>query len=371
MIPMLTRLEMELAQCADPIRQAELLAERASYLARTGHFAEANEILSTLRKSYGDGRSARVSVWIMFVEGLVLYFERISVDARDKILRAHTISSAAGISDMRLLTAAWLAHLEFERSKYDDMGRLLAAVIEYPGESSPGVRSRVALVLGDAFAYSGDRVKSQLWFEFCRRRAVDAGDRATMGALMYNRPAFRLARLRVEHFVHDDTLDPDLLRLLEMELNSSWEFQIGTNVAALSHLVKLAKAQVLIFREKFVEAIEVLLVLREQLALLENRPNRSSVLAELGWCFLKNGNTEAAYDSLRDIDLVDIRCLDVDDRLVAFSMLIKIAESMGDRRVTNVLECELLNAHTEYDIDMASLATVLNSEVFWQIPGSW
>ncbi len=370
MIPMLTRLDQELAQCADPIRQAELQAERASYLARTGHFVEANEILSALRKSYGDGRSARVSVWIMFVEGLVLYFERVSADARDRLLRAHAISSAAGLPDLRLLTAAWLAHFEFERGSFEEMGRLIALVSASPDNSSPDVRARVAIVLADAFSYSGDPVKAQMWFEICRQNALEAGDRATVGALMYNRSAFGLWRARVEHFGHGDLVDLERLSLLEIELSSSWAFQVGTNVVSLSHLIELSRARFLIFRNRFSEAIEILAPLQSRMSSLENRNNRSSVVADLGWCFLNSGNAEAARNILRDVDLADIRKLDVDDRLVTFSILTRIADSLGVVSRRMEYESELLDAHLAYNEEMARLKAVLDSDSFSLFPRS-
>jgi hypothetical protein len=362
MTPMLTRLEQELAVCHDPIRQAELHAERAAYLARTGHFGEAAEVLSWLRKSYGDGRSARVSVWIMFVEGLVLYFERLSADARDRLLRANAISSAAGLSDLHLLTAAWLAHLEFEHGNFEEMGRLLSILVSYPDRISPSIKSRMAIVLADAFAYSGDRKKSQLWFEICRQNALDAGDRATVGALMYNRAVFGLWRLRIDHFAYGHPVDLNHLGLLEMELDSSWAFQKGTDVVSLNHLVVLSRARMLVFRNKFAEAIDVLQELRDRIPLLENRVNRSSVLSDLCWCLYKSEDSDAALDIARNIDFIEVRHLDVDDRFVAFSILAQVADGLGDSTLQLMFQSEIVAAHQAYIAEMTRLQSILHSD---------
>jgi len=329
MTPLLTRIDQELSTCTDPLRRAELLADRACYLARTGDFEGANAIASSLRRDYGDGRNARISVWIMLVEGLVLFFEALSSSARDRIFRANVLSKAMQLPRLAALTGVWLAHIEFDRSAYDSMARALSDSIKSADGHCHDVQSRAGLVLGDAYLYLGDRDLSQVWYEHARRHATEIGDRAAIGALMYNRAAFGLASIRIGHHVHNQIADEQYLKFIEMELESAWSFQVGTRVTSLAHLIDLCRARIAIVQRRFVAAVNILERLHMDLHRWEDRPNRPSVLVDLVWCLLMVGRRDDAIGLHAELASYNYKLLDIDDQVVFMSTLMKINEFLS------------------------------------------
>lgn len=321
MTPLLTRIDEELARCSDPLWRAELMAERGCYFARVGNFAGANEIIAWLRHAYGDGRYERISVWTMLLEGLVLYFENVSSSSRDRIFRANTLAAAAGMKRLVALTSVWCAHVDFERSAYSQMAEMLSIAIISVQFNEHDVHSRLGLVLGDAYAYSGARADAQYWYEHARRHAIEIGDQATVGAIMYNRPAFALAALRLNHHLAAAQFDRLALRHIEMELRSAQSFQVGTAVTALPHVLEIAKARVAMCIGRFAEALSAFQTINSTLPGSESRGNRSSVVADIALCAHSSGRIEIVRSILESIKPMDIESLDIDDRVIAASIL--------------------------------------------------
>jgi len=368
MIPLLTRIENELALCTDPLKAAELQAEKAAYLARIGEFEGAKNILAAIRQNYGHERGVRISIWIMLIEGLVSYFDNLSSSARDRIYRANIISTAAAIGDLGCLTGAWLAHLDFERSAYEEMVATIVKVLRDATEDDYSIWSRVGMVLGDAFLYIGERAHAQTWYANSHKNALRIGDRAAVGALMYNRAAFGLSRLRVDHYALGSTLDQEALKFIELELASAWNFQQGTSVTALTHLVDLSHARAAMMRGYFVDALAKLSSLQEDLAILEDRPNRSFVVADLIWCNMKLGRIDIALELLRKLNIDDVRALDIDDQFVAFSIIVNSMQYLPDL-VDCAVYCEGLNLSRQlYESETARLRTLLFAAELNRIP---
>lgn len=151
---LLARLDHELAGCRDPLRRAELLAERGCHLARVGDRAGAQRIAAELRQDHGDGRASRIAVRIMLLEGLMLFFDNLDPAATDRILRAHTVALAWRHDDLIRLTAAWLAHMQFVLGDYAAMARALEPCFDRPGACREA-SSRVCVVLGNAHQIAG------------------------------------------------------------------------------------------------------------------------------------------------------------------------------------------------------------------------
>lgn len=372
MIPLLTRIDNELATCTHPGRSAELWAERASYLARTGEFTEAHEILARLRQGFGDGRDARVSVRIMLLEGLLLYFEKASRLARDRVLRAKTIASAVGIVDLSLLSSAWLAHMEFECGNYSAMFHLLESIVCDRSLASPDLRARTALVIANALSYCGNDAVAQRWFEACRQACVDAGDRATMGAVMYNRVAFRLARLWVRGIAYRDAIDVERINMLEKELESAWAFQVGTSVSALSHLTELSRARILMLKMEFSRAADVLSPLLTQMSALGDEDRRPCVVIELAYCRLLSSQDVDVDELLRYVDASKvIHGLDVDERMAAMAMILELAEKSPESDFRASCARDLNALRTVYEHEIEGLRTSFGKDAFQVPPDTW
>src|SRR5882757_1112167 len=105
-----------------------LRAQRAAYRARIGAFAQADADMATLRGRYEGKPRAAISAWLHLAEGLRSHYTDLGHAARDKIQRAHALSTSAGLTSIQSLCAAWLAHLAYLRMD-------TAAIARHAGEA--------------------------------------------------------------------------------------------------------------------------------------------------------------------------------------------------------------------------------------------
>ncbi len=360
MTPLLTRLQQAFDASTDPAERAELLAERACYLARIGQLAEAQEIAASLRRTYGDGRNARVSVWIMLAEGLVLFFDRVNTAAaRDRVIRANLISTATGFDRVQWLSSAWLAHIDFERGDYKLFPHLLSAGLSSGKKGLNDVQCRAGLVMGDAYQYLGMSQRADYWYKSCHSCAVREGDQATLGAIMYNRAAFASAALRVQYHLTGRSTDIAKLHLLKLEIDSAWNYQLRTGVTALPHLVKLCQLEVLILSERWHELVEPLRATVQELASNAGRGCGPTLLVNLVWTLLMLNEHSEALEILALVESRKHEEWDVDDRLVLLSVLSKIYDFLGmdDRRLA--VTAQLTKAKVDHLDEMSRLRDAL------------
>jgi len=352
MIPLLTRIEQQLAQCADPDRRAELLAERASYLARTGHFAEANEILATLRRSYGDGRNARVSVWIMFVEGLVLYFADYDPVARDRILRANLISCAVQFDEMKSLTEVWLAHIDFNKSDFESA----LLYLERWQRSKVGAECpsglRFSLLFADALMHCGEIKQSKLWYEKTRLQAVRLGDEATLAAMIYNKAAMGLGRLRIDSA--RGAVDPELIRFVSMEIASARNFHFGAGHKALPQIIEACVARVLLLQDRCVEALPLFSRLLEDESMrLGFVSDRTLLRTEYAQCLVRVGESRLAQELLDGLRVVEYTKMTLDDQFVFLHSYCALLKSLNLSPLVSEYEMRALECQAKMDAEMA------------------
>ena len=195
----LDRLESRLAAETDIARRAELEAQRAAYIARVGAFAEARETVSRIREQFGRGQSGRVAVRVMLAEGLIQAFERYSAEGLDRVMRAQALATAMRYGDLTALTSAWRAHCQSERSEFAGMSRSLRTALDVVDDNDHDSLARIAMTLANAFASCGEGPAANAWYSTCRHHALEAGDRATIEAMLYNKAAsleFRVGGFR-------------------------------------------------------------------------------------------------------------------------------------------------------------------------------
>lgn len=354
MTPMLTRIDQELAQSADPDRRAELLAERASYLARLGEFAEANKILAMLRKTYGDGRNARVSVWIMFVEGLVLFFESINPAARDRILRANLISSSAQLLDLSTLTAAWLAFVDFNRADFPSMLQKIHQWDKCSSDFGAAASLRFHLTIADSFMYCGETQQAKNWYERTRLLAVKVGDEATLAAMIYNKAAQGLGRLRVNFA--NGVIDTELVKFVSLEIASAHNFHKAAGHFALLQLIDACKARILLLQGKFEEAATQFsqLLAGEELQ-FGFRSDRVLLQIEYGLCLAHVGGESEAVSILNNFSMSEYRQMTCDDRLVFLVTYASLVDRAGVESRIPAIVGETLRCKMDLADEIASL----------------
>jgi hypothetical protein len=328
MSQLLLRIDLALKTERDSVRRAELFARRAGYLARIGKFEESKQIIVKLRETFGDGRSGRATVWIMIAEALISLFERLSPDSLDRISRAQLLARAMEDKELFSIASAWKAHYEFETSDFSAMLASVRLARDNAEEQNLDALTRLSMVLCNAFLICGDKANAVRWFGVCRNHATIAGDQASTEALLYNRAAFSVARLRtlgcLEREIGSD------LAFARRDVSNALNFQALTQVAALTNFVHLSDARLLILERKHDEAIEKLNAVRTMGPFACYNFSESLVELEVAYCHFMEDRHEMAHASLRDLVMDDFSHLDVDERLVAARMLLDMSkQSVG------------------------------------------
>ena len=366
MIPFLARLDDERARCSDPFLRAEIDAERAGYLARVGEFSEASRIVAALRSEFGDGRSARISIHLMLVEGLLLFYQRIDSGARDRILRAHVLSEAGHFDDLICLTASWLAHVEFNRSDFQAMCKALKRCTRSKVIEKLPWSSRLFLVLADCHMYSRRVAGAKSWYQKARQSAIDFGDEATLGAMIYNKAALGLAQLRVAGL--DGKVDAEVLQFISMEVGSAYNYQRGAQHLALTQLMDVCRSRVFLMQGRFREALDILEELCSANKIsLGFRSERIILLVERAQCLLRLGATEEARIQFDAIDPQLAAGLACDDRFVFVEMYIRLAGELDCLENTKRLLGVRARYRQDYEEELAELGAVLD-ELQIEIP---
>ena len=315
MSQLLARLDHELKVASSNIERAEILARKGSYLARVGKFSETREIIAKLRGHFGDGRSGHVTAWIMLTEGLLHLFENLSPLALDRIARAQILGLAMKDASVIAIASAWKAHIEFETSDFESMIKSLKVGISHATDDDHDANARLAMVLSDSFLICGETRSAQSWFMRSREHALKDGDQASIEALLYNRAAFSLARIRAERCFSD--IEADRLSLLRMEIASAKNLQTLTGIAALTNFVHLCEARLLILEGKYSLAMDALANIRNAQPFADYNFNQSFVDLEVSFCFQRLGRHTDARSTYSSIDWSTFERLDVDEQLVA------------------------------------------------------
>lgn len=313
------RLEAELLTTVDPVDRALLTVQIACYQARIGEFESAESTRMELRREFGTGQSARVSIMIMCLEGLLLYFKDLDPAARDRLFRANILSVACCERSLIALTSAWLSHIDFNQARYDSMATALAKCFESIEADDGNASCRAALVLGDAFTFTNKIAQAKAWYENARVTANRIGDQAAVGAITYNRAALHVASGRVRRLT--TALDLSEIAFINAEVRSAVNYQYVARLISLDHLLRSSSIGVLMLEEQFGRAC---LAINELVASSEV-PRGSAELALLyadqAHCLARLGKFSDAAVSAQAATAVATDRFDADDRAVIFGAL--------------------------------------------------
>ncbi|MDO9113803.1 MAG: hypothetical protein Q7U63_08400 [Polaromonas sp.] len=323
MSQLLARLGRDLDRSVDPFQRAEVSAQIAGNLARLGRFEEARQMVSAVRQQFGHGQSGRVTVWLMLAEGLIHHYEDLSPIALERIRGAQVLGSAMGYSTIVALASAWRAHIEFERSDFQSMIASIELALKNIGADEHDAQARLAIVLSNAFMIAGNRDQGQLWFKHGHYHAVKNGDQASIDALLYNRAAFLLARLRALNC--KVPVEAGDIAKARMEVASAKNLQTLLRVSALEGHVRLLEARLHLLEANFESAIAALQLVRGTAPFAPH--NFDQKFVELEVCFgqMMLGQIETALAHLPVNNIEEFLGLDIDERMVAVWMLGKMA----------------------------------------------
>ena len=359
--PYVKRLVAQIESCTDVAPRAMLTAELACYWARVGEFDEAERLRKELRSTFGDGRDVRVSILIMCIEGLLLYFRELSPGALDRLARASLLSVAAGHKSLIALTSSWLAHIHFNSNRYVEMSDAIGVCLNSLEKSNLPAVCRVAMLLGDAYLYSGNAAVAQLWYDRARNAALELGDQAFVGALTYNRSALRVfvARVASASASAAATQSEDHSRLLAGEVQSAINYQAVAQLRSLDHLLAASRVGVLILQRNFSLARPVIEALLSSNDVKPLTPQASILKADLALCFANSGLVDSSMQAITEILSLNLDQYDSGDRVLIYSSIREAYKSCGLPEKFGELELPLARALADYKIQISAIEKLL------------
>lgn len=353
--PLELRLTAQAEAALDPDVRASLVAEIACYLARVGQFEEAERLRKQLREVYGDGRSMGVSILLMVLDSLLLFFKELSPGSRDRMARANLIAVASGSQRWISLTSAWLAHIDFNLNQFEIMAREISATLDAIGGDDGTAECRVALVLGDAFLFCGAFAPSQRWYERARLVANRLGDQAAVCALTYNRAALRVARVRLQAI--GSPVAQDEIAGAWSEVKSASNYQLIVKARSLDHLIGSARAGALILQKNYSQAISEI---EEVLASGSVPPASGELLllqADRSLCLAASGDRKKADEQIVAVDACGLTGLGPDDAALISLSLAQASSLLGDGDSANRY---LESARTKFDDHQKNIESLMD-----------
>lgn len=351
------RMRRGLNEACNPVERAVLQAEYAAYLARIGAFADAEAILSELRREFGDGKSGRVTVMLMLAEGLLAYFRDLDPLAQDRVGRAHLLSVAARSGPLSALTSAWMAHVTFNLHRHEAMGRAIRSCIDTVSAGDVQAKCRLSLTLGDAFLVSEQRAISRAWYARARDSAIQLGDHAAIGALTYNQAALSVFGCRLASLA--SPLESAVVHSAAAEVRSAMNYQGIAQLTSLNHLLDDAMASILVLQQRFGEALARLERVIEANSPVSPSGHMVTTLCDAALCQASLGRGDEFDGLVSRIDTAQLDRRTADDRAVGYGALSQAYAALGRDAEALMYQRKMTDSITEHDEQIGALCGIL------------
>jgi hypothetical protein len=341
--------------------KAEIDAQIAYHASRIGRFDLARNILGRIRLESAHSYPASVAIWVIIVDGVLAFFEKLDVGSSDRFRRAHALSVALGLNDLRALSAAWLAHSNFGCCQYSLMLESINDCLLFSRPVGDLASSRVGLVLASSYLYAGNLDESRVWYEAARQSAVIDSDRATLGAIMYNRAAVALARYRVDNCL---SLPHALeIGVVSNAVSSASSFQVLTSNEALSQLLRMCEARLAMVENNFDSAILIFDGIRQADSGSMSGTADKFFDLEYLYCLVKLKRIDREGFLAYDINISHSINLDCDDRVVFLHELLEIYRELSIQDLQDGASQMLKEAFFAYHEDTRLLQSCLHGIV--------
>lgn len=320
-------LESKLAKASNPIERACVKAEQAILLMRHGHLPEAREMLTELHGQAFQYPNPALGAWLYLSEGLMSYYTDFGSGAVEKVQRAHAMSRNADMKPMQALSAAWLAHIHFATHEVEPMAQYLAEALNLAELDHHAARSRTSLVIAQSYHFADRMDQANLWYARARNHAHAQGDDATLSHLIYNMAALRTAQARRAN-VKGQSADVEEGLLLGADSVQHYDDAVGGS--ALIELFHILRAQVLVVQGDFQSAQAMFEAHLPQVMAMGLARLGSSLLSDLAWCRVNNGQAEHALRQAQQAEVeLDPDC-ELDDRALTHARLAQVYAKLGD-----------------------------------------
>ncbi len=319
---LLIRFDAEIGSATNQLDADCLRAQRAGYLARLGQFDAADAELAALHARNDAAPRARLSAWINLAEGLRAHYTDLGELARDKLRRAHAISSAGRLMPLQAQSAAWLAHVAHWRMEVDGVVHYAGEALRLAAPDDHAARSRACLVVARSFDEAGRADLARPWFERGHRHATTEGDDATLSSMLWNRAAAGLAQLRQQACL--GVPDPGAADRVRLSAESSERLDAGLGIQSLQALHPVLRARLLTETGAHAKALALFEAKLDDALAQGMGGMAAALLADQAWCRVQVGSADAA---LADARLAEARLNDAHGsgkRAPAHSRLVEV-----------------------------------------------
>lgn len=325
---LLMRLDAAIAAEPDPVKADGLRAEQATYMARQGRQEDARALLDELRRRYDTRPRVEITAWINLAEGMIDFCCGAGTHTYDKILRAHALSTAAGLAPLRALTAGWLAHLEYIQIRLDSLAKYVVLSLETALPNHHAARARSGLVVAQALHAAARLDLALPWYRRAREHANSEGDEETVSAIMLNMAGLRFAHLRQVTLTGTGNPEQAEHALLGAESTKNYDLLVGS--IGQPTFVPLLQAQILSLQGKHKESLE--LYQQHIAASVHQRQLRLQcyMLSDQAWCKVNLGQSQSAREDV-EAALANLDAnTHVDDRASTHSRVAQVFRLLGN-----------------------------------------
>lgn len=357
---LLATLNAQAGSTRDPVIWARAVCRAASHFARHGRTDDALVSIGVVRAQFKTELHHEVASWLMLAEGVLHYFKAQTRESYDRIRRAYGLAVALRTESALPSCAAWMAHIEFFDSKYDDMTKHLEEALSLAASDDHQARARASLVLAMSFHLADEYQLARPWYERARLHAAAEGDEATLSAMLHDVAAYRASNVRLV-----DTFGGDIEKeahRASMETSSSVNFDFAIGHQGLDFLTLMLQGLILTINRKFTDALKIFDLIRADSVPEKMRP---SILVDRAWCLVNMGENDEAW-ALAELALNSIEKIVEDDELAyAYSRLSQVATECGRGSDAVKLRSQANNAlekHRAFQQDLLAKLIVLNTE---------
>lgn len=347
---LLSTLNAQAGNTRDPVVWAKAVCRAASHFAAHGKTDEALIAIKNVRGQFGRDLHIDIASWLMLAEGVLHYFHARVPEAYDRIRRAYGLAIALRNNSAFPSCAAWMAHIEFESSKYDDMAKHLEEVFLTAHDTDHQAIARSSLILAVAYHITGSFEKSRPWYEKARLNAAAEGDDATVSATLHNMASIRASNVRLENTFGIDAEKET--RRVSLEASSSLTYDHVIGHRGLEFLGKMLEGLIFTIDGKYGEALRIFESIDVTSVPERLRP---LVLVDMAWCQVQLGNLDAGWSEIEKLSTELAPVKDDDDLAYINSRMRQVAvvcKEMASAAVFEHSANEALARHQQFQANL-------------------
>ena len=365
---LLNNLNAQAGKARDPVVWAMAVCRAASHFAGHGKTDEALTAIGVVRGQFGKDLHFDIASWLMLAEGVLHYFKAEIPQAYDRIRRAYGLAIALRNNSAFPSCAAWMAHLEFNSCKYDEMSKHLEEALTTAKRGDYQAIARASLVLATAYHIAGEFELSRPWYERARLNAAAEGDDATVSATLHNMASIRASNVRLDDTFGGETKHET--KRVALEATSSYVYDYAIGHKGLNFLTQMLGGLISTLNGCYTEALEKFKSIE-----LEQVPDRLRplVMIDTAWCEVQLGQATVGWPIALEVLSLLSSVNDDDDIAYIRSRLgqIGVACNQPDFAATNTdAAMEALGRHKQFQASLLARLQSINTDGEWKSPAT-